>query len=265
MVQGFFCEGLLRVFCIVCCEFAWNRLLCKWCCFWFPCTFLSTSWHESTDYASMPHVNEHARNNMRSLAPSNEHECTEASCQFNHSVRFTSNNYVIQIYCSAILTADSDHMRTDDSTSWAKQARISASPMITWVASKQIQTKALKHRRGSCDVWWGSGIKIWPSFISSHLLRSKMRIWGWKATSRCLQQLLLSFDGFGAFENLLLNFVRIISTLDVRWQPAKCWVKCWLNNRFSLFGQLFYLLHMPGSYFKKYVHMWYFCIHNLSF
>ena len=61
--------------------------------------------------------------------------------------------------------------------------------------------------------------------IASHALWSKMRIQGYKETIVCLKHISLIIDGRCAVCNPQYNFVRMISTLDVRWQLAKCRVK----------------------------------------
>ena len=61
--------------------------------------------------------------------------------------------------------------------------------------------------------------------ITSHALWSKMRIQGYKETIRCLEHISLIIDGCCVVCNPLYTFVRMIPTLDVRWQLAKCPVK----------------------------------------
>ena len=61
--------------------------------------------------------------------------------------------------------------------------------------------------------------------IRSHVLRSKMRIRGYKVTNRCLEHQWLMNDRRGVVANSQYKCARMISTLDVHWQPAKCWVK----------------------------------------
>jgi hypothetical protein len=61
--------------------------------------------------------------------------------------------------------------------------------------------------------------------IAPHALCSKMRIQGYKYTIGCLEHILLMIDGRCAVCTPQYNFVRLISTLEVLWQPAKCRVK----------------------------------------
>jgi hypothetical protein len=61
--------------------------------------------------------------------------------------------------------------------------------------------------------------------IAPHALCSKMRIQGYKYTIGCLEHILSMIDGRCAVCTPQYNFVRLISTLEVLWQPAKCRVK----------------------------------------
>ena len=61
--------------------------------------------------------------------------------------------------------------------------------------------------------------------ITSHALWSKMRIQGYKETIGRLEHISSMIDGRCAVCTPQQNFVRVISTLEVHWQPAKCRVK----------------------------------------
>ena len=104
---------------------------------------------------------------------------------------------------------------------------ISTPPMIIWIMSSirmlsnKFFVEASKRERGLME----NEPCQKHATITSHALWSKMRIQGYKETIRCLEHISLIIDGCCVVCNPLYTFVRMIPTLDVRWQLAKCPVK----------------------------------------
>ena len=61
--------------------------------------------------------------------------------------------------------------------------------------------------------------------IRLHVLRSKMRIWGYKVEDLMLWASIINVWWVRCGCELAVDLARMIPTLDVRWQPAKFWVK----------------------------------------